>query len=67
VIGDDLHGLDQQAWLTTGFLIASTITTLIYGKMSDQNTSGSCNRFPQRNLTRRHQSPRERRVRSKLR
>lgn len=35
VIGDDLHGLDQQAWLTTGFLIASTITTLIYGKMSD--------------------------------
>ncbi|XNW63840.1 MDR family MFS transporter [Curtobacterium sp. Curtsp57] len=34
-IGDDLHGLDQQAWVTTGYLIASTITTPIYGKLSD--------------------------------
>jgi EmrB/QacA subfamily drug resistance transporter len=35
VIGDDLHGLDRQAWLTTAFLITSTITTLVYGKLSD--------------------------------
>jgi EmrB/QacA subfamily drug resistance transporter len=34
-IGDDLHGLDQQAWVTTAFLITSTITTPIYGKLSD--------------------------------
>ncbi len=34
-IGDDLHGLDQQAWVTTAYLIASTITTPIYGKLSD--------------------------------
>ncbi|WP_066522525.1 MDR family MFS transporter [Curtobacterium ammoniigenes] len=34
-IGDDLHGLNQQAWVTTGYLIASTIMTPIYGKLSD--------------------------------
>nr|WP_082474247.1 MDR family MFS transporter [Curtobacterium sp. Leaf261] len=34
-IGDDLHGLDQQAWVTTAYLIASTIMTPIYGKLSD--------------------------------
>ncbi len=34
-IGDDLHGLNQQAWVTTAYLIASTITTPIYGKLSD--------------------------------
>ncbi|WP_413249220.1 DHA2 family efflux MFS transporter permease subunit [Sinomonas flava] len=34
-IGDDLHGLDQQAWVTTAYLITSTITTPIYGKLSD--------------------------------
>lgn len=34
-IGDDLGGLDQQAWLTTAFLLTSTITTLLYGKFSD--------------------------------
>jgi EmrB/QacA subfamily drug resistance transporter len=34
-IGDDLHGLDQQAWVTTAYLITSTIATLIYGKLSD--------------------------------
>lgn len=34
-IGDDLHGLDQQAWVTTAFLITSTIATPIYGKLSD--------------------------------
>ncbi|MFD4958366.1 MDR family MFS transporter [Microbacterium sp. NPDC058389] len=34
-IGDDLHGLSQQAWVTTAYLIVSTISTPIYGKMSD--------------------------------
>lgn len=34
-IGDDLHGLDQQAWVTTAYLITSTIMTPIYGKLSD--------------------------------
>jgi EmrB/QacA subfamily drug resistance transporter len=34
-IGDDLHGLSQQAWVTTGYLIVSTISTPIYGKLSD--------------------------------
>jgi EmrB/QacA subfamily drug resistance transporter len=34
-IGDDLHGLDQQAWVTTAYLITSTISVPIYGKLSD--------------------------------
>ncbi|CAO5157421.1 MFS transporter [Frankia sp. AiPs1] len=34
-IGDDLHGLSAQAWVTTAFLITSTITTPLYGKLSD--------------------------------
>lgn len=34
-IGDDLKGLDQQAWVTTAYLITSTIATPIYGKLSD--------------------------------
>ncbi len=34
-IGDDLHGLKVQAWVTTAFLITSTITTPLYGKLSD--------------------------------
>lgn len=34
-IGDDLHGLSEQAWVTTGYLIVSTIATPIYGKLSD--------------------------------
>jgi EmrB/QacA subfamily drug resistance transporter len=34
-IGDDLHGLSVQAWVTTAFLITSTITTPLYGKFSD--------------------------------
>jgi len=34
-IADDLHGLDAQAWVTTAYLIASTVTTPIYGKLSD--------------------------------
>ena len=35
-IGDDLNGLDQQAWVTTAYLIAATVTTPLYGKLSDQ-------------------------------
>lgn len=34
-IADDLHGLSLQAWVTTAFLIVSTVTTPIYGKLSD--------------------------------
>jgi len=34
-IGDDLNGLEQQAWVTTAYLIVSTIATPIYGKLSD--------------------------------
>ncbi|MFK4760148.1 DHA2 family efflux MFS transporter permease subunit [Microbacterium sp. ZW T5_45] len=34
-IGDDLQGLDQQAWVTTAYLITSTISVPIYGKLSD--------------------------------
>jgi EmrB/QacA subfamily drug resistance transporter len=34
-IGDDLNGLSLQAWVTTGFLITSTISTPLYGKLSD--------------------------------
>jgi EmrB/QacA subfamily drug resistance transporter len=34
-IADDLHGLDLQAWATTAYLITSTISTPLYGKLSD--------------------------------
>lgn len=34
-IADDLHGLEQQAWATTAYLITSTIVTPLYGKLSD--------------------------------
>src|SRR5438105_9862456 len=34
-IGDDLHGLSLQAWVTTAYLITATITTPLYGKLSD--------------------------------
>ncbi|WP_457099364.1 MDR family MFS transporter [Microbacterium sp. P5_E9] len=34
-IGDDLNGLSMQAWVTTSYLIVSTISTPIYGKLSD--------------------------------
>ncbi|MBN9605485.1 MAG: MFS transporter [Actinomycetales bacterium] len=34
-IADDLNGLDLQVWVTTAFLIVSTVTTPIYGKLSD--------------------------------
>jgi EmrB/QacA subfamily drug resistance transporter len=36
VIADNLHGYSLQAWATTAFLITSTITTPLYGKLSDQ-------------------------------
>ncbi|GAA2791324.1 MDR family MFS transporter [Saccharopolyspora taberi] len=35
VIADELHGQTAQAWVTTAYLIASTITTPLYGKLSD--------------------------------
>jgi EmrB/QacA subfamily drug resistance transporter len=35
-IGENLHGLTAQAWVTTAFLITSTISTPLYGKLSDQ-------------------------------
>ena len=34
-ISDDLHGLSAQAWVTTAYLITSTIATPIYGKLGD--------------------------------
>ena len=34
-IADDLHGLSVQAWVTTAYLITSTISTPIYGKLGD--------------------------------
>ncbi len=34
-ISDDLHGLSVQAWVTTAYLITSTITTPIYGRLGD--------------------------------
>ena len=33
-IGESLHGLTAQAWVTTAFLITSTIATPLYGKLS---------------------------------
>jgi EmrB/QacA subfamily drug resistance transporter len=34
-IGDHLQGLSLQAWVTTAYLITSTIATPIYGKLGD--------------------------------
>ncbi|MGB7448824.1 MAG: MDR family MFS transporter [Ornithinimicrobium sp.] len=34
-IADDLHGLEHQAWATTAYLITATISTPLYGKLSD--------------------------------
>ena len=34
-IADDLEGLELQAWVTTAYLITSTISTPIYGKLGD--------------------------------
>ena len=35
VIADDLQGLSLQAWATTAYLITATISTPLYGKLSD--------------------------------
>ncbi|MGI8309597.1 MDR family MFS transporter [Saccharopolyspora hattusasensis] len=35
VIADQLHGQTAQAWVTTAYLITATITTPLYGKLSD--------------------------------
>lgn len=35
VIADDLNGLTLQAWATTAYLVTSTLTTPLYGKLSD--------------------------------
>jgi EmrB/QacA subfamily drug resistance transporter len=34
-IADHLHGQTEQAWATTAYLITSTISTPLYGKLSD--------------------------------
>ena len=34
-IADELQGLDAQAWVTTAYLITSTIATPLYGKLGD--------------------------------
>ncbi len=34
-VADDLKRLDLQAWVTTAYLITSTIATPLYGKLSD--------------------------------
>jgi EmrB/QacA subfamily drug resistance transporter len=34
-IGNDLHNLQAQAWVTTAFLITSTIAAPLFGKLSD--------------------------------
>lgn len=34
-IADDLQGLQYQAWATTAYLITATISTPLYGKLSD--------------------------------
>src|SRR4051794_3989302 len=34
-IADDLRGLSVQAWVTTAYLITSTIATPIYGRLGD--------------------------------
>ena len=35
-IADQLDGLTAQAWVTTAYLVTSTISTPLYGKLSDQ-------------------------------
>lgn len=35
VIADQLHGQTAQAWVTTAYLIAATLSTPLYGKLSD--------------------------------
>ncbi len=35
-IADELRGQTAQAWVTTAYLVTSTVTTPLYGKLSDQ-------------------------------
>ena len=35
VIADELEGQTAQAWVTTAYLVTSTVTTPLYGKLSD--------------------------------
>jgi EmrB/QacA subfamily drug resistance transporter len=35
IVGD-LHGLDHLAWVVTAYILASTVTTPLYGKLGDQ-------------------------------
>ncbi len=35
-IADELNGQTAQAWVTTAYLVTSTISTPLYGKLSDQ-------------------------------
>ncbi|AOS63425.1 MDR family MFS transporter [Actinoalloteichus hymeniacidonis] len=34
-VADELGGLTQQAWATTSYLVTMTVSTLLYGKLSD--------------------------------
>ncbi|NUS44230.1 MAG: MFS transporter [Mycobacteriaceae bacterium] len=34
-VADDLNGYSMQAWVTTAYLITSTLSTPLYGKLSD--------------------------------
>ncbi|MGH3165061.1 MAG: MFS transporter, partial [Trebonia sp.] len=34
-IGESLNGLTGQAWVTTAFMITSTVSVPVYGKLSD--------------------------------
>ena len=36
VIADKLDGQTSQAWVTTAYLVTSTVTVPLYGKLSDQ-------------------------------
>ena len=40
-IGDDLHGLSQQAWVTTGYLILSTIASAQSTRATSSPSSAS--------------------------
>ena len=35
-IVNDLHGLNHMSWVVTAYLLASTVSTPLYGKLSDQ-------------------------------
>jgi MFS family permease len=34
IVGD-LHGVDQQLWVTTAYILASTVMLPLYGKLGD--------------------------------